>query len=370
MIALRPRIACAAVVLCTAPSSPVAAQSLLDRPPNVSDGWVANAGTIQFNFLHRFVVSDAPVRKVTNFPTFTVGVGLPERLMVGFNYATNSTLAPRFPNEWEFFGRYALFRADRGAPLDVTGQVGYNLSAEGVDGEVTLARRVGPLRLVGAVRALSNPYEAGDVDFGAGGGATVRLSRYVALAGDAAKLPGRDSAGVKKLAWSAGLHLAIPNTPHTLSFQATNTNTTTLQGLSRGDDDVRWGFEFTVPITLARYFGRRSPPVAAAPPDAAAAAPGAVPAAGGERSGPVRSTVIRQMAFPQNRLEVEPGTTITWKNEDVLAHTVTAVDGAFDSGMIQPGDSWSYTFTTPGTYAFLCTPHPFMTGVVVVRDRS
>jgi hypothetical protein len=43
--------------------APLATQSLLDRPPNVSGDWVAPVGTVQFNFLHRFVASSAPARR-------------------------------------------------------------------------------------------------------------------------------------------------------------------------------------------------------------------------------------------------------------------------------------------------------------------
>lgn len=50
----------------------------------------------------------------------------------------------------------------------------------------------------------------------------------------------------------------IPLTPHTVSLQATNTLVTTLQGASRGTSDIRYGFEFTIPLTLRRYFGRRA----------------------------------------------------------------------------------------------------------------
>jgi nitrite reductase (NO-forming) len=46
---------------------------------------------------------------------------------------------------------------------------------------------------------------------------------------------------------------------------------------------------------------------------------------------------------------------------------VTADDGAFDSGNVDPGQSWRRRFDTPGTYPFHCTPHPFMKGVIVVR---
>src|SRR5256885_14685083 len=59
--------------------------------------------------------------------------------------------------------------------------------------------------------------------------------------------------------WSVGLQLAIPSTPHSVSLQATNASTGTLEGTSRGGAEARFGFEYTVPITLARYRGRRAP---------------------------------------------------------------------------------------------------------------
>ncbi|HEX8430362.1 MAG TPA: cupredoxin family copper-binding protein, partial [Longimicrobium sp.] len=76
---------------------------------------------------------------------------------------------------------------------------------------------------------------------------------------------------------------------------------------------------------------------------------------------------IRNLAFTPARIEVTAGSTVEWTNNDALAHTVTAPDRSFDSGPIEPGKSWSHTFTTPGTYDFSCTPHPFMKGVVIVR---
>src|SRR4029078_1788845 len=105
---------------------PLRAQSLLDRPPNISGGWVAPAGTIQFNFLHRFLRSDEAARKVTSLATFLVGTGLLKRGMLGFLYSTNSTLAPRYPNEWEFFGRWLALSQDAGAAVGRGGTAGSN----------------------------------------------------------------------------------------------------------------------------------------------------------------------------------------------------------------------------------------------------
>jgi plastocyanin len=318
-------------------SNGAAAQSVLERTPNLSGGWLGSTGTLQFNFLHRFKVSDPPARKVTNSPTFLLSYRLPFPLLLGVNYATSSDVAPSFPNEWEAFARYVRF----GGAV----QLGYNQATESVDGEVTLARRAGPLRLLAVGRYLSNGYGSDTTRYAVGGGATLRLHRWVALAGDFATLLERRPG--EKAAWGAALQLAIPYSPHTFSLQVSNTTTATLQGASRGVDRVRGGFEFTIPFTLSRYFGRR-----------AAGAGAAVTGIAVE---------MRGMAFAPQRLEVSAGATVEWTNRDQVAHTITANDGSWDSGPIAPGGTWRHTFDTPGTYSFHCTPHPFMTGMVVVK---
>ena len=69
------------------------------------------------------------------------------------------------------------------------------------------------------------------------------------------------------------------------------------------------------------------------------------------------------------RVTVPVGTTVTWLNAGLLPHTVSAQRGALESGMVQPGQSYSFTFDTPGEYPYFCRPHVFigMTGVVVVE---
>lgn len=344
-----------------------AGQSTLERSPNLSGGWTGPSGTLQFNFLHRFSASGPPQRKVTSAPTFLVALGLPGRTLLGFQYATNSQLVASYPNEWEYFGRFAPFLQDAGAPVDVGLQAGYNLAAQSVDGEVSLARRVGPVRLLAAGRAFSNAFDSGEARFAVGAGASIRVSRWVAVAGDVVSL--LDRSADEDPTWSAALQLQIPYTPHTLSLQATNVNTATLQGSSRGTGTVRYGFEFTIPITLGRYFGRGASPVASAPQAGAAgdSADGAKAAAGDTAPGPEFAASIQQLAYAPARIEVSAGTTIVWTNRDPVPHTVTAEDGRWDSGLIQPGATWRRTFDRPGTYPFLCTPHPFMKGVVVVR---
>jgi plastocyanin len=332
-------------------SGSATAQSLLDRSPNLSGGWVGEPGTLQFNFLHRFSVSDPPARKVSNSPTFLLSYRLPGPLMIGANYATSSDVAAAFPNEWEVFGRYAVLRGDSGsrAPVELAVQLGYNQAAGSADGELSLGRRVGRVRLLAVGRFFSRGYHADTTRYAVGGGAVLRVTPHVALAGDVATLLDRRPG--EKAAWGAALQLAIPYSPHTFSLQVTNTNTATLQGVSRGIDNVRGGFEFTIPFTLSRYFGRRK---------AAQGGEGDAREAGA-------SLEMRQMAFWPQRVEVTSGTTVVWTNKDQLIHTVTADDRSWDSGEIAPGRTWRHTFDRPGTYAFHCTPHPFMTAVVVVR---
>jgi plastocyanin len=346
-------MAAAFAAACMSPAV-LAGQSVLDRPPNVSGDWVVRLGVIQFNFQHRFDASPAPARKVTNYPTFVMAAGLPASTMIGFNYSTNSLLAPGYPNEWEFFGRWHPVSQDMGAPIDFGVEIAYNNAAKGVDGEVSIARRLGRLRVIGVARGLSDPYStSGDAQVALGGGATLRLLNWLAVQGDYASLTNLQPG--EKAAWSAGLAIGIPTTPHSLALFASNAVTSTLQGASRGGDQVLYGFEFTVPLTLSRWFGHKARPPA---PAAAAAAP---------VSGKAVTTLIKGMAFPQAHIEIAVGTTITWKNEDQVSHTVSATDTSFDSGMIDAGRSWSHTFDQPGTYTYYCTPHPFMKGTVVVK---
>jgi plastocyanin len=347
------RVRLSVAILCAiAAGREAGAQTVLDRTPNLAGAWTGGPGVLHFNFLHRFSVSPAPERKVNSAPTFLLAAGLPARTLLGVHYASNSELSPRYPNEWELFGRFAPLDQELGAPLDASAQVGYNLAAEGLDGEVAVARRQGRVRLLGAVRVLADPGEASGADVALGGGIALRVTRGIALSADVASLTDRDAG--ERVAWAAGVSLAIPHTPHTLSLHATNTNNATLQSSSRGTGDTRYGFEFTIPVTLSRYFGGR-PARTEAPSPAAA---------GGRDSA---TAVVQDFMFRPTQLEVTTGTTVVWTNGGQVLHTVTAEDGSFDSGPIEPGSRGAITFSRPGTYRFHCTPHPFMRREIVVR---
>lgn len=73
---------------------------------------------------------------------------------------------------------------------------------------------------------------------------------------------------------------------------------------------------------------------------------------------------IRGMEFIPAEIDVAVGDTITWMNADVLAHTATAADGTWDSGLLMEGDEWSLVIKSAGRIDYACTPHPVMTGVI------
>jgi nitrite reductase (NO-forming) len=71
--------------------------------------------------------------------------------------------------------------------------------------------------------------------------------------------------------------------------------------------------------------------------------------------------------YSVNVLTVNIGTMVTWTNEDEQLHTVSAVDGSFDSGFLESGASFTYTFTQPGEFEYFCLPHPWMRAKVIVE---
>lgn len=102
---------------------------------------------------------------------------------------------------------------------------------------------------------------------------------------------------------------------------------------------------------------------------ASAAAIGRTDAMSSSTPAPASSPVavkIANFAFSPQTVTVTAGTVVKWTNTDSVAHTATASDNSFDSGNLNQNQSWSYTFTKPGKYAYVCTYHSNMTGTVIV----
>jgi plastocyanin len=76
---------------------------------------------------------------------------------------------------------------------------------------------------------------------------------------------------------------------------------------------------------------------------------------------------IKNFSFNPKEMDVPVGTTVTWTNLDSVAHTATADDGTFNSGNLNPGQSYSYQFDKSGSYTYNCTYHPGMQGTIVVK---
>jgi len=77
--------------------------------------------------------------------------------------------------------------------------------------------------------------------------------------------------------------------------------------------------------------------------------------------------MISGYAYRPATVRVKVGGTVTWTNQDQVAHTATADGGSFDTKLISQGKSASVTFDKAGTYPYHCTPHPNMKGTVIVE---
>jgi len=80
-----------------------------------------------------------------------------------------------------------------------------------------------------------------------------------------------------------------------------------------------------------------------------------------------KSVTIDNFTFNPQRLTIKAGTTVIWTNQDDIPHTVASTTKAFKSKVLDTDDKFSFTFTTPGEYAYFCSLHPHMTGTIVVE---
>jgi len=82
------------------------------------------------------------------------------------------------------------------------------------------------------------------------------------------------------------------------------------------------------------------------------------------------SVAIADMAYSPATITVKKGATVTWKNQDAVAHTVTADDSSLsmDSGSVAQGGTFKFTFSQAGTFKYHCTFHSNMHGTVIVTE--
>jgi plastocyanin len=99
---------------------------------------------------------------------------------------------------------------------------------------------------------------------------------------------------------------------------------------------------------------------------------------GGNNTSTTTSTIIIPVGaveqnvqhYEPNPATVAPSSRVTWDNKDSVGHTATALDGSFDTGIIQPASSGSATMPAQGTIPYHCTIHPWMTATLQVSSSS
>ncbi len=92
-------------------------------------------------------------------------------------------------------------------------------------------------------------------------------------------------------------------------------------------------------------------------------------------AGPAAHVDIQLFEFAPKVTEVRTGTTVTWTNRDAIIHSITNGNsptpaGGFDSGFFDLNQTYSFTFTQPGSYPYFCMRHPFMQGEIKVSPAS
>jgi plastocyanin len=130
-------------------------------------------------------------------------------------------------------------------------------------------------------------------------------------------------------------------------------------------------------LSLAGLSGRNADATLGATRPAAGTGPLGQPAAiaGAPTTGDQAAAVvvhIKNYAFAPATLKITTGQKVTWINDDSAPHTVTTTSGPkkIDSGQIKQGASFSYTFGTPGTYAYYCAYHPDMKAAITVSGGT
>jgi plastocyanin len=78
------------------------------------------------------------------------------------------------------------------------------------------------------------------------------------------------------------------------------------------------------------------------------------------------SVSIQNFAYSPATVHVKVGGTVTWTNKDATPHTVTDLNGSFDSGSVAVDETYKMTFSTAGTYTYHCTLHSMMPNATVV----
>ncbi len=133
-------------------------------------------------------------------------------------------------------------------------------------------------------------------------------------------------------------------------------STASKQQSSPGQTDSQNSSDTSKPATPTPQANPTKPGTTTPPPAAAASG--------------VTSIDITAAAFSPATVTVKKGTTITWTNKDTTDHAIAEADSLSGphSPQLKPNDSYTYTYSTPGTYHYQCAINPALTGTVTVTN--
>jgi amicyanin len=116
--------------------------------------------------------------------------------------------------------------------------------------------------------------------------------------------------------------------------------------------------------------GLAAPPRTTAAPTTAASATSITGTGGSIAPAPAATANVDivNFKFTPAAVTVKAGTTLVWTNTDAIAHSVNFTTEAINSAVLNQKNQFSHTFTAPGTYAYICSIHPFMHGTVTVTS--
>jgi plastocyanin len=79
---------------------------------------------------------------------------------------------------------------------------------------------------------------------------------------------------------------------------------------------------------------------------------------------------IKEYKYVPEKVTVAAGTKVTWVNHDEIPHTIDDTNKLFRSAALDTDETYSFTFTKPGTYPYFCRLHSQMVGTVVVTEAK
>lgn len=237
------------LTLLLACAAPAGAHGLTDISPNMQNPQTTPVGTLDFVLMHRFDMGSAGDEFEAS-PTFVLATGLSDRLEASLNGVTASAIGSGFLVEPML--KYALLPAH--SPVQLDAMLAYNSGAISGDGALMGVYDLGPLSLRAIAKGFTSTFGVGGKGAALGAGAVWHINANWGLSADYnqvvySQFPDAITQQQALMpAWSVGANFKIPYSPHSLIFYATNANSYTLEGTSRGVGFVRYGFDFDIPF--------------------------------------------------------------------------------------------------------------------------